>query len=128
MSTLQVNTAQVTTLSDGTNSTSCTNAILGSAKAWVNFDGRTSPGTIKSSYNVSLVVKNGAGDYTIFFTNPFSDNNFTIASSIDERDPSYGHTIAIKNTLNSACQIGTRQSNNFAVTIDYTNICLTIFR
>jgi hypothetical protein len=33
----------------------------------VNFDGTTSPGTIRSSYNVSSVTKNGTGDYTVNF-------------------------------------------------------------
>ena len=47
------------------------------AKAWVNFNGTTSPGTIRSSYNVSSVTKNGTGDYTITFTTPMSDANYT---------------------------------------------------
>jgi hypothetical protein len=48
------------------------------AKAWVNFDGTTSPGTIRSSYNVSSVTKNGTGDYTVNFTTPMSDANYSV--------------------------------------------------
>ena len=46
-------------------------------KAWVNFDGTTSPGTIRSSYNVSSVTKNGTGDYTVNFTTPMTDANYS---------------------------------------------------
>jgi hypothetical protein len=52
-------------------------------KAWVNFNGTTSPGTIRSSYNVSSVTKNGTGDYTVNFTTPMADANYSVALSID---------------------------------------------
>jgi hypothetical protein len=42
------------------------NAIYGSAKAWARFSGAS--GTINNSYNISLVVKNGAGDCAVFTT------------------------------------------------------------
>lgn len=44
------------------------------AKAWVNFNG--ADGTIRSSYNVSSVVRNSAGNYTVNFSNPMSDVNY----------------------------------------------------
>jgi hypothetical protein len=68
-------TLVITTLSDGTNSTSATNPIQGSAKAWVNFNGTGTP-AIRASYNVSSITDNGTGDYTINFTNAFADANF----------------------------------------------------
>jgi hypothetical protein len=48
------------------------------AKAWVNFNGTTSPGTIRSSFNVSSVTKNGTGDYTVNFTTAMADANYSI--------------------------------------------------
>lgn len=56
-------------------------------KAWVNFNGTGTIGsnqTIRSSYNVSSVLKNATGDYTINFTTPMADANYTtfIASSV----------------------------------------------
>ena len=51
------------------------------AKAWVNFNGTTSPGTIRSSYNVSSVTKNGTGDYTINFTTALADANYSIVGT-----------------------------------------------
>jgi hypothetical protein len=48
-------------------------------KAWVNFDGTTSPGTIASSYNVSSVTKNGTGDYTVNFASALADANYSVS-------------------------------------------------
>ena len=50
-------------------------------KAWVNFDGTTSPGTIRSSYNVSSITKNGTGDYTVNFTTAMADANYSWAAA-----------------------------------------------
>jgi len=70
-----VTTLTTTTLSDGTNSTSATNCIQGSAKAWANFNGTN--GSIRGSYNVSSVTRNGLGDFTVNFTNALTDANYT---------------------------------------------------
>jgi hypothetical protein len=69
-------TLTITTLSDGTNSTSSTNCIKGSAKAWVSFNGSTS--AIRGSYNVSSITKNGTGNYFINFTSALSSANYAV--------------------------------------------------
>jgi hypothetical protein len=52
------------------------------AKAWVNFDGTTAtPSTIRSSYNVSSITKNGTGDYTVNFATALADANYTVTGS-----------------------------------------------
>jgi len=52
-------------------------------RAWVNFNGTTVAGTsasgIRASYNVSSITDNAAGDYTVNFTTPMPDANFTFA-------------------------------------------------
>jgi hypothetical protein len=70
-------TLVITTLSDGTNSTSATNCIQGSAKAWVNFNG-TGTVAIRASYNVSSITDNGTGDYTINFTTAMPNANYCV--------------------------------------------------
>jgi hypothetical protein len=70
-------TLVLTTLSDGTNSTSSTNCIQGSAKAWVNYKA-TSTQSIRASYNVSSVTYSGTGLYTVNFTNAFADTNYSV--------------------------------------------------
>jgi hypothetical protein len=77
-SSASITTATITTLSDGTNSTSSSNVIQGSAKAWVNYKG-TATQSIRASYNVSSVTRSSAGIYTINFTNAFADANYSIA-------------------------------------------------
>jgi hypothetical protein len=72
-------TLTISTLSDGTNSTSSTNCIQGSAKAWVNFDGTPSTPTIRAAYNVSSVTKISTGQYNVNFTSSFADTNYSVA-------------------------------------------------
>lgn len=57
------------------------NGVTTNALAWVNFNGTTSPGTIRSQYNVSSVTKNGTGDYTLNFTAALSDANYCSCTS-----------------------------------------------
>ncbi len=70
-------TLTISTLSDGTNSTSSTNCIQGSAKAWANWNGN-GVGTIRASYNVSSVTYLQTGYYKVNFTNAFSDTNYAV--------------------------------------------------
>jgi hypothetical protein len=138
MSTLQVSTAQITTLSDGSNSTSSTNAILGSAKAWVNFNGTTSPGTIRASFNVSSVTKNGTGDYTVNFTNALVDANYVVCATTlqsgNSGAPAYGVAAEIASASNtyslktsSAVRVSSGD-NNQDLFIESFSYNLAIFR
>ena len=74
-------TLTISTLSDGTNSTSSTNCIQGSAKAWVSFSVSGGVCTRLSSYNVSSVTYNSTGNYTVNFTNALTDANYSYAGS-----------------------------------------------
>lgn len=73
MSTLKINTLSNVA---GTQSTAVENAIQGSAKAWVNFNG-TGTVAIRRSYNVSSITDNGTGDYTVNFSNSMADANYS---------------------------------------------------
>jgi predicted nucleic acid-binding Zn-ribbon protein len=67
------------TLQDGAgNSTATTNAIKGSAKAWVYWNSSVA---IQKSYNVSSVTLVSAGLYTINFTTALADTNFAMVGS-----------------------------------------------
>ena len=50
------------------------NGVNTNAQAWVNYNGVTP--AISASYNVSSVTRNGAGDYTVNFTNAMTDANY----------------------------------------------------
>ena len=73
MSTLRVNTLQDAT---GSNQP----AMVGAAKAWVNFKG-TGTVAIRESFNVSSITDNGTGDYTANFINPMPDANYSVCGS-----------------------------------------------
>lgn len=83
-------TLTIGTLSDGTNSTSSTNAIMGSAKAWVNFNGNAA--SIRASFNVSSVTRNTTGQYTVNFTNAMSDVNYVICGVANQAGNTTGGT------------------------------------
>ena len=74
-------TLTISTLSDGTNSTSSTNCIKGSAKAWGNFSAQSGTITVRGSYNVSSITRQSTGNYTINFTTAMADINYSIATS-----------------------------------------------
>ena len=81
-------TITVGTISDGTNSASATDAIKGSARAWVNFDSREATLSVRSSYNVSSVTDNGAGDYTMNFSTAMPDANYVFTTNHQD-NPGY---------------------------------------
>ena len=117
-------TLVITTLSDGTNSTSSTNCIQGSAKAWVNFNG-TGTVAIRGSYNVSSITDNGAGDYTVNFTNALTDANYSAVVSARYSTPVSG-TLGNVDFTSSAVRVYAIQSN--ASLADSAVICVAVFR
>jgi hypothetical protein len=72
------------------------------AKAWVNFNGTTSPGTIRSSYNVSSVTKNGTGDYTINFTSALADANYALFVTPQSNSTTANAVYTVSYNVNSA--------------------------
>jgi hypothetical protein len=76
-------TLTLSTLSDGTSSTSATNPIKGSARAWVYFNGGNgnTAGVINGSYNVSSITVNSTGNFLIYFTNAMPNTNYAVLGS-----------------------------------------------
>jgi len=76
-------------LQDGAgNSTAMDNAIYGSAKAWVNFNGNSGSVAIRTSYNVSSVTRSSTGIYGISFTNALTDANY-VALAMNNNQQAY---------------------------------------
>jgi hypothetical protein len=76
------------TLSNGTVSTSTANCIQGSAKAWCSYNGTA--GSIRSSYNISSVTKNGTGDYTFNFTNAMPNADYAAITTGGQKTINWG--------------------------------------
>jgi hypothetical protein len=58
-------------------------APIYACRAWVNFDGTTSPPTIYASGNVSSITKNGTGDFTINFVVSMVDVCYAVVGSTE---------------------------------------------
>jgi hypothetical protein len=71
------------TLSNGTVSTSTANVVRGCAKAWVNFNGATTP-IVNGSYNVSSVTRQSTGNYTVNFTTSMPNTTYSFVGSISD--------------------------------------------
>lgn len=102
-------------------------------KAWVNFDGTTSPPTIKSSYNVTSITKSGTGQYTINFTTPFANTNYAVVLGYGtSANASYqvAHTIQYQSKLVGSVDLYSAAGNNgvynFSV-VDCSEISVVIY-
>ena len=122
-------TLTITTLSDGTNSTSSTNCIQGSAKAWVRYNGVAQ--TITSSYNVSSVTYSSTGNYIVNFTNAFVDANYAVATSA----ATAGSTQVAVMPFTAAFAAATATASSlpissayYAAVINSTTVCVSVFR
>jgi len=127
-------TLTISTLSDGTNSTSSTNPILGSAKAWVNFNG--SSAAVVASYNVSSITRASAGVYTINMTNALADNKYivlgTVSSSAGNVFPSavgmFFNTSNVYTAPTTSSFIMYQLNYNGTTAIDPVYVGLAVFR
>lgn len=93
-------TLVLTTLSDGTNSTSATNAIRGSAKAWCNYNGSSQ--TVINSFNVSSVTRNATGDYTYNFTTAMPNANYVVMAPATSTQTDGAWRMAVVNAIGNA--------------------------
>lgn len=67
-------------LRDALNATG--DAPISPFRAKICFNGTTAPPTILSSMNISGIIKNATGDYTVTFAKPFLDTNYCYAGSV----------------------------------------------
>jgi hypothetical protein len=127
MSTLKVNTLTDTA---ATKSVPIEDVVNGVARAWVNFNGTTSPINIRASYNVSSITDNGVGNYTVNFTNAFADTNYAWCGN-------WGSNSAAAANQASVFEYGTRSTShvnilttgsNTATLGDRLYVMLSIFR
>jgi hypothetical protein len=99
-------------------------------RAWVNFNGTTSPPTIRASGNVSSVTKNGTGDYTVMFTTAMPDANYCVTGSAvlttTSAFPRIMAPVATTAFSTTNCQVYT--SDDAAALNDCAVVSVAIFR
>jgi len=106
-------TLTISTLSDGTNSTSATNCIQGSAKAWVNYNAVTQ--TILGSFNVSSMTYSAAGTYIMNFTTAMPNANYVAVGA-------YGKFTPRANDANASIQFKNATGNSSGLSTTALNI------
>lgn len=91
-------------------------------KAWVNFDG-TGVVAIQDSFNVSSIIDNGVGDYTINFTNALNSSNITISGTAGNIGVPGSEAMLFPNVVSTtSVSMGTENSSGVAVDRDYVSI------
>jgi hypothetical protein len=72
------------------------------AKAWVSFNGTTTPITINSSYNVASITDNSVGSYTVNFSSPMANTNYAVLiTARDYNSDIYAMNLAAMNSTSS---------------------------
>lgn len=51
-------------------------------RAWLQFDGSGGSVVIKGSYNISSVVRTALGRWSVTFTNPMPDANYSVSGQV----------------------------------------------
>tara|TARA_R100001163_G_C5018776_1_gene162198 strand:- start:556 stop:945 length:390 start_codon:yes stop_codon:yes gene_type:complete len=77
MSTLKVNTIQNTS---GGSSSTPEQIEQGRAKVWINFNGSGTV-AIRDSFNISSLTDNGTGDYSLNYSDAFSNDDYCLAGT-----------------------------------------------
>jgi hypothetical protein len=105
-------------------------------RAWVNFDGtKDTTGTssssntnrlIRASGNVTSVLRNGAGDFTITFTTAMSDANYSVLGLSGRLSNLGERFMAILDISSNSCRIETLNASG--VNFDCDINCIAIFR
>ncbi|MDY7067565.1 hypothetical protein PsexTeo8_40470 [Pseudomonas extremaustralis] len=95
--------------------------------AFVTFSGGTGTPSIRGAFNVSSVVRNSQGDYTINFTSPMSSvSNYTFLASVAQS--LYDPGVSILNMTASSLRISVVRWQDYqnVVMYDAPTICVTI--
>ena len=105
-------------------------------RAWVNFDGtRDTTGTIstantnrliRASGNVTSVLRNGTGDYTVNFTTDMPDNNYGM-SAIGRRTADGAAVVSLKGDgvyLVSSVQLRTTDISGLSLDLDVVSVSI----
>jgi hypothetical protein len=123
MSTLKTNTLSNVA---GTASTAIENAINGSAKAWVNFNG-TGTVAILGQYNVSSITDLGTGSYRVNFTNAMANSNYGVVIGFRQNETVVGYQPASATTtsIDVYSRVGTASQGTLT---DSEAISVAIFR
>ena len=98
----------------GEGNSTTTNLQQGLCKAWVNFNGQSTP-AVRDSFNAGSITDNGTGDFSIAITNNMGNGNYSINTGLAaySGDGDYRWPIFIK--ANSANDWSTMATSSYRV-------------
>ena len=103
-------------------------AIVYGCRAWVNFDGTTTPPTIRASGNISSVTRPSTGIYIVTFTNSMPDGNYVMNGNAIQVGAGNGPIISISNgTTPNSASISVTCTNDAGAVQNASIINLTFF-
>lgn len=95
------------------------------ARAWVNFYWNGSAVVIRGSGNVSGVIRNGVGDYTITFTTALGSSNYVVIGSYSVNSPASASNndgqVVPQEMYSASC--GVQLTNGGAGVVDPFYVC-----
>jgi len=97
-------------------------------RAWVNFNGTTSPITIRAGGNVSSITDLGSAYYAVNFATPMPDSNYSVAglcSILSGNDTGF---VTILGVSTSSVKIHLYHDDGSSGTGDASVVCVSIFR
>jgi len=93
--------------------------------AWVNFDGTTTPPTIRDSFNVNDVVRTATGKYTIYFTVDMDNVNYSDSYGGKRTDTALG-TVSTYDKQVGSYKIITSQSGTGTTYDNWEDVSMNI--
>jgi hypothetical protein len=109
ITTARINDAAITAAK--LNGTQTGSAPIYGCRAWVNFDGTTVTNvggenrcTISASGNVSKVVRNGTGDYTVHFTTAMEDAAYAVSLTASVTASVNNPLFQLSTNLSTSCR------------------------
>ena len=95
-------------------------------RAWVNMNGTA--GTIRASFNVSSVVRNGTGDYTVNFSNAMADANYCVSYTVGSGNTGSFYSLNALNAAPSASSLRVNVGGTNGQNYDGSYTYVAIFR
>ncbi len=89
-------------------------------KAWINFNG-TGTIAINDSFNVSSIIDDGPGDYTIIWDVDFATTNYALVGTCDDGGD-YARVFNINSLLTTGALVGTKTGNDSSM--DMATVCV----
>jgi hypothetical protein len=109
------------TINDDTGVLATQNGMTGIAKAWVNFNGLTTPPTIRGAMNISSITKNTTGDYTLNFTTAMPNTNYSVSQIGTSNTPSVAVMAGAMIKGTAASGINNFNAGSFDIITGYGN-------